>query len=351
MASSYQYKETDTAKAAQEAQATQNAAIQAASAQQSKTSAINPSGITQSYYTTPVTEQNYLTATRPTYTQSDAVKAAAEALEQHQAAKPGEYQSNYNGQIQELLNNLLNRKDFSYDFATDPMYQQYAEKYQQQGQQAMKSAIGEAASLTGGYGNSYAQSVGQQTYQQYLQNLNDIIPTLRDSAYQRYQDQGDTMRSNLGMLQTQDAADYSKYRDTVTDWKDELSYLYSASSDMSQQEYNRYLNDAGAWESDRAYWYQKAYDDQQQANWQAQFNAMYGGRSSSGGGGRSGSSGNVTLKSTTQQGAAKELANLVNQGKISSTQAATIAANEIATKKKASSPGNKTASGFSGYTR
>ncbi|MDD3335757.1 MAG: hypothetical protein PHI98_09640 [Eubacteriales bacterium] len=58
---------------------------------------------------------------------------------------------------------------------------------------------------------------------------------------------------------------------------------------------------------------------------------------SGGGGGKSGSGGNMTLKSATQQGAAKELANLVNQGKISNTQAAPIAANEIVSKKKASS--------------
>jgi len=270
---------------------------------------IDPSKITQSYYQVPTNSGNYETG-RPVYTQSQAVQDAASALKQHQQNKPGEYVSTWNDEIQSMINQALNRPKFSYDFTEDPIYQMYADKYQTQGQQAMKGAMGESAALTGGYGNSYAQTAGQQAYQNYMLGLNDIIPTLRDQAYQQYRDEGDVLRDNLSMLQTEDEREYGRYRDTVGDWRDDLNYLYTAYSDMSQQEYNRYMNDRAAWEADRAYWYQKAYDEQQQRNWEKEFKARYGsGGGSSGGGSGSkkktsitvsnGSGG--TVKTTTKQ--------------------------------------------------
>lgn len=231
----------------------------------------DPSAIAQSYYTTPVNASNY-EAGRPVYEQSQAVQDAANQLAQHEQNKPGDYQSQYGDQIQAMIDQMLNRDKFSYDFAADPLYRQYAEKYQQQGKRAMRDSMGEAAALTGGYGNSYAQTVGQQTYQGYLENLNDVIPGLRDAAYQAYLNEGDAMRQNLQTLQTQDAADYGRYRDSVSDYRGELDYFYGKFSDMSQQEYNRYQNDAAAWEADRAYWYQRQQDQQAQQNWQAEFN-------------------------------------------------------------------------------
>lgn len=252
---------------------------------------VDPSAITQSYYTSPSTAKNYESG-RPVYSESDAVKDAAAALAEKEAGKPGEYESGYATQIQELIDSLLNREKFSYDFSADPMYQQYAEKYQQMGKTAMRDTMGEAAALTGGYGNSYSQQVGQQTYQTYLQNLYDMIPELRDAAYQMYRTEGDDMRANLGMLQDQDSIDYGRYRDTVTDWQNELNYFYSKYSDMSAAEYNRYQNDAAAWEADRAYWYQKEQDKQQQANWEKEYAlalAQANSSRSGGGGGKSGS--------------------------------------------------------------
>lgn len=274
----------------------------------------DPSAITQSYYKDPLTYDNYEKQARPVYEQSQAVKDAADRLSQQEASKPGEYQSQYGDQIQGLIDQLLNREKFSYDFSSDPLYQLYADRYQRGGQMAMKDAMAESAALTGGYGNSYAQQVGQQTYQQYMEDLNGIIPELRDAAYNMYQDEGDTMRGNLSMLQTEDDRDYGKYRDTLTDWKDELNYFYNVYTDMSDQEYQRYMNDSAAWEADRAYWYQKAYDEQQQENWEREFNAKYGSKSSGGGSGGGGSkkkSTTVYLPETSFAGTQQSVINAV----------------------------------------
>lgn len=270
----------------------------------------NPAGITQSFYQNPTNAGNYESG-KPVYRQSQAVTDAAGALVNHRQNKPGEYQSQYSEQIQQMIDKALNRQKFNYDFSADPLYQQYADQYQRRGQMAMQDAMAQSAALTGGYGNSYAQQAGQQTYQQYLEQLNNVIPELRNQSYQAYRDEGDRMLQNLSMLQGQDDREYGKHRDDVGDWQNELNYLYSMYSDMSRQEYQRYMNDADAWSADRDYWYKKAYDAQQQANWQAEYNARYGG--GSGGRGRSGG-GSGSLTSTTREGAAKELSNLVKQG-------------------------------------
>lgn len=238
-------------------------------------SSVNPSQITQSYYQTPTNSGNY-EAGRPVYQQSQAVTDAANALKQQQENKPDAYESTWDNQIQGLINQALNRPAFTYDATTDPTYQMYEEKYKTQGQALTKGTVGEYSAQTGGYGNSYAQQQGQTAYQQQMQALNDMIPQLRQQAYEQYQTEGDRMYQNLSMLQTEENREYGKYRDEVGDYRDELNYLYGAFSDMSQQEYERYANDRQAWEADRAYWYQKAYDEQQQRNWEKLFAAMYG---------------------------------------------------------------------------
>ncbi|MEG1563344.1 MAG: peptidoglycan-binding protein [Bacteroides sp.] len=229
---------------------------------------------------------------RPTYSPSQAVNDAASMLSQYEGNRPGDYQSKYGDQIQAMLDKILNREDFSYDFNADPMYQQYADRYQQQGQMAMMDTMGNAAALSGGYGNSYAQTVGQQTYQGYLQELNDVIPELRNASYQMYQDEGDKMLTDVSLLQGLDESDYGRYRDDVGDYYTDLNYYYNKYNDMSESEYNRYRDDVSAWENDRAYWYTKQQDEQSQSNWEKEYalaaqSAKRSGGSS--GGSRSGS--------------------------------------------------------------
>lgn len=227
---------------------------------------------------------------KPAYTQSDAVTKAAELLAEYEKNKPGEYQSKYQEQIDALLDKIMNREEFSYDFNADPLYQQYADNYRRQGELAMMDTMGNAAALSGGYGNSYAQTAGQQAYQGYLSQLNSIIPELRNAAYQMYQGEGDTMYNNMNLLSTLDQSDYGKYRDTVSDYYNDLSYYYGKYNDMSESEYNRYLNDLSAWQNDRAYWYQKQQDEQAQANWEKQFALSQAAKSSGGSSGRKSSS-------------------------------------------------------------
>lgn len=289
------------AQGAQQAQQQTNTDVGGTQLKAPEAPSVDPSKITQRFYTTPTEGNNYENG-RPTYAQSEAVQQAAQTYQQQMAAKPGEYQGQYRDQIQEMINQALNRPAFSYDFSTDPMYQHYAQQYQRGGQQAMENAMAQSAALTGGYGNSFAQQVGQQTYQGFMEDLYNMLPELRDAAYQMYEAEGNQLRDNLAMLQGQDETEYGRYRDTVNDWRSDVDMLFNQYNLMSETEYNRYINDAAAWEADRAYWYQKAYDAQQQANWQAEYDAAYGGGGSSSGGGGSGTSSSEDRSASTGKG-------------------------------------------------
>lgn len=112
----------------------------------------------------------------------------------------GGFDGNYAGQLQSLLNQILNRPNFEYDLNADMLYQQYRDQYQRAGRQAMADTMGQAATMTGGYGNSYAASAGNQAYQQYLTQLNNIVPDLYDRAYKRYNQEYSDLMNQYSLL-------------------------------------------------------------------------------------------------------------------------------------------------------
>ena len=186
---------------------------------------------------------NYEDFTFDDYSESDTVKEAGAALDTHNANKPGEYQSQWQGKLDELMNSILNREKFSYDLNGDALYQQYKDKYIQQGKLAMGDAIGQASAMTGGYGNSYAQSVGQQQYQASLDNLNDIVPELYQMALDKYNMEGQELYNQYGMVADRDSTDYGRYRDTVSDWYTDRDYLTGRYDSERNFDYGKYVDD------------------------------------------------------------------------------------------------------------
>lgn len=98
-------------------------------------------------------------------------------------------------ELERLYAAITGRPAFSYDPASDPVYNSYAQSYQRRGRLAMRDTVGQAAALTGGYGSSYAQSVGQQQYDSYLQSLGEALPELYGMAWQRYNAEGDALKT------------------------------------------------------------------------------------------------------------------------------------------------------------
>lgn len=177
------------------------------------------------------------------YKESDIVTQAKAALDAQLAQKPGEYNSQWQAQLDDTINKILNREKFSYDLNGDALYQQYKDKYTQQAKMAMGDAIGQASAMTGGYGNSYAQSVGQQMYQKEMQNLNDIVPELYAMAYDKYNQEGQDLYNQYAMLGAQEERDYGRHRDSLSDWLAERDYLVGRYDSERDYDYSKYVDD------------------------------------------------------------------------------------------------------------
>lgn len=160
----------------------------------------------------------------PSYQQSQVVTDAYAQLQSLQAPT---YNNQFEGQLNSLYEQILNRPKFQYNVNADALYQQYKDQYLQGGKTAMQDTMAQASALTGGYGNSYAQTAGQQQYQNYLQELNNQVPTLANMAYSRYQDEGNELRQNYGMTKERYDDVYQKFRDDMSDYQANRSYLAS----------------------------------------------------------------------------------------------------------------------------
>lgn len=222
---------------------------------------------------TPFSYKNYTTKK---YTESDAVDEARKALEAQLAAKPEAYKSQWQTQLDDTMNKILNREKFSYDFNGDALYQQYKDKFIQQGKMASADVMGQAAAMTGGYGNSYAATVGNQAYQASLQNLNDIVPELYQMALDQYNQQGQELYNQYGLIADRENTDYGKYRDTVADWTSNRDYLANRYDSERNYDYGMYQDnrnfDYGVYSDDKSYAYQTNADQNAYDQWEAEYN-------------------------------------------------------------------------------
>lgn len=216
------------------------------------------------------------------YQQSDSVTAAQNYLKQLQEQKPGEYESKWTEQLNELYDKIMGRKDFSYDLSEDPLYQQYRDQFVNLGQNAMMDTMGQAAGLTGGYGSTYGENAGQQAYQGYLQQLNDKVPELYRLALDKYDREGQQMMDQYGLILGRDETDYGRYRDDVADWQSERDFAQGQYDSERGFDYGKYADMLNYWQAQAQqensdYWtktqfdYQKARDAIADAQWEKEF--------------------------------------------------------------------------------
>lgn len=156
---------------------------------------------------------------------SNNVLQAQQYLQQQLEQKPTSYQGANAQQMNALMQNIINRGQFEYNPNADAGWQAYKNMWIQNGQRAMQDTIANQAALTGGYANSYAGAVGQQQYQQHLREMGSAMPQFMQMAADRYDREGDTMSSNLALMQQMDDEEYARYRDQMSDWQNERNYL------------------------------------------------------------------------------------------------------------------------------
>ena len=183
------------------------------------------------------------------------------------------YTNQYAEQQQALLDAILNREDFSWSKDTDPLYGQYRKSYLREGDRATADALGQAAAASGGRPSTAAVTAATQAGDYYAAQLNDIIPTLYQQAYNQYLDEYNMSLQDLNAVNTQEQLDYAKYLDDLTQFNTDRNFAF-----------NEYLSDfdilqsqlaalQGQDESDYGRWMDKVTlgrEDQQQRQQLAQ---------------------------------------------------------------------------------
>lgn len=165
------------------------------------------------------------------------------------------YSNSYEGQLDNIYKQILNREQFNYNVNKDALYQQYKNNYITGGKQAMVDTLGQASALTGGYGSSYADVVAQQGYQRYLEDLNKAVPDLYAMAYQRYQGENQRLLNNYGITSDMYNTKYNEYRDQMSDYHNDRNFLQGMYEDERDFDYSRYAKDRAY--NAQEYWNQR----------------------------------------------------------------------------------------------
>lgn len=139
--------------------------------------------------------------------------------------------TSYSDSVEAMIEKIMNRESFSYDADTDPLFQQALASAMGNGKTAMQDTIGQASALTGGYGSTYATAAGNQAYQSFIEDAYNNLPEYYSMALSAYQNEGQDMYNQLGMLSDADAQEYQR-----------MVNAYDATSQWRNQQYSDAYN-------------------------------------------------------------------------------------------------------------
>lgn len=222
---------------------------------------------------TTTSQNQYLTGYTPaSFNTSSMTDRYLNHLNNLEKNAPGEFQSQYSSDIQNIINSIKNREQFKTDdvFQSD-LYTTMREQAIKNGQKSMRDTMGSAQAATGGYGSSYAQAAGQQAYDNALANFNNTTLDIYDRVYNQYLQEGQELYNQLNMYNNQDAIDYNRYRDTVADYQADRNYYAGRYDSSWSQDMSQYQQDQAMQQWAENYAYQKTQDALAQQNWQTQF--------------------------------------------------------------------------------
>lgn len=186
-----------------------------------------------------------------------------------------EYTNRWDDTITGLIDEILNRPDFSYDPNTDPLYSQYRKAYLREGDRATADALGAAAAASGGLPSSYAQTAAGQAGNYYAAQLTDKIPELWQLAYDKYLNDYNMMLSDLGVVQGQEDTDFDRYLTELNQFNTDRDFAYGSWLDrynmlsnnlqtgmnLDSQEFDRYLAALQQYNTDRDFAYGQFIDE------------------------------------------------------------------------------------------
>lgn len=137
------------------------------------------------------------------------------------------YQNQYAGMQKDLLDQIVNRPEFSWSKDSDPNWSAYRKEYLREGDRAAANALAQASAASAGRPSSYAATAASQAGDYYAGQLSDQIPQLYQNAYQRYLDEYAMRRQDLGTVNTQEQMDYGKYLDQLGQYNTDRSFALS----------------------------------------------------------------------------------------------------------------------------
>lgn len=176
------------------------------------------------------------------------------------------YENQYAKQQQALLDAIINRPDFSWSKEEDPQWSSYKKSYLREGDRATANALGQAAAASGGRPSTAAVTAATQAGDYYATQLNDIIPTLYQQAYDQYLDEYNMSLQDLNAVNTQEQLDYAKYLDQLGQFNTDRNFAfnqYLSDFDILQNQlaslqgqdsvdYNRWMDKVGLYEQNQA---------------------------------------------------------------------------------------------------
>ena len=196
------------------------------------------------------------------------------------------YENQYAEQQQALLDAIINRPDVSWSKEDDPQWSSYKKSYLREGDRATANALGQAAAASGGRPSTAALTAATQAGDYYATQLNDIIPTLYQQAYDRYLNEYNMSLQDLNAVNTQEQLDYAKYLDQLGQFNTDRNFAfnsYLSDFDILQNQlaslqgqdsvdYNRWMDKVGLYREDQQLQREEALAQQQMA--QAQVDAI-----------------------------------------------------------------------------
>lgn len=176
------------------------------------------------------------------------------------------YENQYAEQQQALLDAIINRPDFSWSKEDDPQWSSYKKSYLREGDRATANALGQAAAASGGRPSTAAVTAATQAGDYYATQLNDIIPTLYQQAYDRYLNEYNMSLQDLNAVNTQEQLDYTKYLDQLGQFNTDRNFAFnqylsdfdilqnqlSALQGQDSVDYNRWMDKVGLYEQNQA---------------------------------------------------------------------------------------------------
>lgn len=110
---------------------------------------------------------------------------------------------------QKALDAVINQEAFGYDHTRDPLYGSLRKTALREGDRVAADTLAELNARTGGVASSYGVRAAGDAGNQYNEGLNAAIPGLRKTAYQEYLGDFEGKLQGLSALEADRAADYA----------------------------------------------------------------------------------------------------------------------------------------------